>query len=107
MFIILYYLFLDVDECHEQIHACVHGSCNNTDGNYTCNCQDGYEGQCCDQGWFIVIIIKLRPCLSSRFSPCKNKNKTLGNFKSSSIHGVMNNVHASNAVDRGFVPRSG
>ncbi|KAG9135999.1 hypothetical protein Leryth_015878 [Lithospermum erythrorhizon] len=36
----------DIDECADNnVHKCVQESvCNNSDGDYTCNCKEGYEG---------------------------------------------------------------
>ena len=35
------YYFVDIDECQLEIHSCEH-ICINTDGNYTCACDEGY-----------------------------------------------------------------
>ena len=36
---------LDIDECVEQTHNCSGDAhCNNTAGNYTCECFSGFEG---------------------------------------------------------------
>lgn len=43
------YCFVDVNEC-EDINPCVHGSCTNNDGGYSCNCESGWTGQNCDEG---------------------------------------------------------
>ena len=32
----------DIDECAENSSLCEH-ICNNTEGNYTCDCDEGYE----------------------------------------------------------------
>ena len=36
----------DIDEClHDELNVCHHyAECNNTFGNYTCSCRDGYAG---------------------------------------------------------------
>ncbi|CAH1773909.1 unnamed protein product, partial [Owenia fusiformis] len=36
-----------VDECTVSAN-CVHGTCSNTDGGYTCTCENGYTGTQCD-----------------------------------------------------------
>ena len=39
----------DVDECNSS--PCQNGgSCENTDGTYTCKCDAGYGGKHCEQG---------------------------------------------------------
>ncbi|XP_052789096.1 protein crumbs-like isoform X2 [Mya arenaria] len=39
----------DVDECADPAMYCKNGgTCNNTVGNYTCECSEGYEGRTCD-----------------------------------------------------------
>lgn len=36
---------LDVDECEEGTHDChENAKCMNTDGSYTCTCEEGYSG---------------------------------------------------------------
>ena len=37
------FLLSDIDECTTNTHACVHSSCTNTDGGYTCSCDTGYQ----------------------------------------------------------------
>ena len=37
-----YIPFLDVNECDRGISGCAH-ECNNTEGNFTCYCNEGYE----------------------------------------------------------------
>ena len=48
----LYYVFYsDIDECLESMDTCQH-VCTNTDGSFTCSCNDGYilnsDGQTCN-----------------------------------------------------------
>ena len=38
----LLFRFLDIDECETGQHTCEH-SCNNTEGSYTCYCDDGFR----------------------------------------------------------------
>ena len=36
---------LDLDECTDDLHSCSHvATCNNTEGSYTCKCNQGYIG---------------------------------------------------------------
>ena len=35
------YIFLDIDECFEDLDNCTQG-CENTIGDYQCTCVDGY-----------------------------------------------------------------
>ena len=34
--------YTDIDECHEGIHLC-NQTCTNTNGSYTCQCQEGFR----------------------------------------------------------------
>ena len=47
----LYNMHSDIDECLSVNGGCDH-NCNNSDGNYTCSCNDGYQvnsdGHTCD-----------------------------------------------------------
>ena len=37
--------FLDVNECDAGSHSChTHATCTNTEGSYTCACNNGYSG---------------------------------------------------------------
>ena len=36
-----------MNECDSP--PCVHGTCENLPGTYSCDCEDGYEGQDCDE----------------------------------------------------------
>ena len=39
------YMYTDINECESDLHPChLKATCNNTDGNFTCNCTAGYEG---------------------------------------------------------------
>ena len=35
----------DIDECTTQTDQCVHATCVDTDGGYTCNCETGYQAK--------------------------------------------------------------
>ena len=38
-------IFPDTDECATGTHMCDNqATCNNTDGSYTCTCNEGYDG---------------------------------------------------------------
>ena len=39
---------IEIDECVRDT-PCVHGTCNNTDGDYICSCDLGYEDKNCDK----------------------------------------------------------
>ena len=34
---------MDVDECTDGSHECLHSDCENSDGSYVCNCHEGTE----------------------------------------------------------------
>ena len=36
---------------------CVHGNCEADGESFTCNCDDGYEGELCDSGATIIAIL--------------------------------------------------
>ena len=38
-------MFSDIDECDQNLHNCSENAiCTNFDSNYTCDCDDGWEG---------------------------------------------------------------
>ena len=40
-----YVLYADINECEADTHNCHdNAECSNTDGNYTCECARGYDG---------------------------------------------------------------
>ena len=54
---------IDIDECQENLHSCQH-VCNNTDGSYSCGCNEGYmldsDGQNCTGIMLLSSIIKIK-----------------------------------------------
>ena len=58
-YIVRYYFFVvDIDECEDDTDGCSH-TCTNTQGSFTCGCNDGYvlnvDGTACD-GMHMVLI---------------------------------------------------
>ena len=53
----------DINECLDS--PCNNGTCNNTNGSYTCLCEQGWTGQHCDVGkkHFQVTYCKVCPLL--------------------------------------------
>ena len=57
--ILKYYFFVvDIDECEDDTDGCSQ-TCTNTQGSFTCGCNDGYvlnvDGTACD-GMYMVLI---------------------------------------------------
>ena len=44
----IYYLLVDIDDC--DTNDCVNGTCVDGINEYTCNCNEGYSGQFCNEG---------------------------------------------------------
>ena len=45
----------DVNECaSSSTNDCVHGSCVNVPGTYTCDCEPGHNGPLCDKGFYTI-----------------------------------------------------
>ena len=42
----IYDYYLDKDECADKSHTChrEHANCTNSEGSFTCQCHDGFEG---------------------------------------------------------------
>lgn len=107
------YNLLDVNEC--SLHACKNnGTCQNTNGSFTCNCTSGFRGPSCNEGmqcifrnlfgaiknpinfhndynnailYFLHIIADVNECLSS---PCGNNSlcvNTYGGFVCVCLYG--------------------
>ena len=38
----LFFYFIDINECKELVALCRNGRCRNTEGSFTCECADGY-----------------------------------------------------------------
>ena len=55
-----YICITDIDECAD--NPCVHGNCTDGINNHTCECDDGYEGDNCDIGKCILILVLLIRC---------------------------------------------
>ena len=44
-FMLLFYITVDIDECENGMHNChLDATCVDTPGNFTCTCNDGYNG---------------------------------------------------------------
>jgi len=43
MFVLSFGLFSDVNECRENPQICQNGTCLNSDGSYSCICNEGFE----------------------------------------------------------------
>ena len=80
----------DIDECSIQTHTCNDAQhyCNNTIGNYTCHCNNGYEQywknraqKCRGKGGRTLHII---PCQSG--VPCPENECTGNSYQSTSTH---------------------
>ena len=42
---LLFYITVDIDECESGMHNChLDATCVDTPGNFTCTCNDGYNG---------------------------------------------------------------
>lgn len=51
----LFFSFKDINECEIRPSLCLpNGKCLNLDGNYTCNCNQGWTGDNCLTGNFFV-----------------------------------------------------
>ncbi len=58
----LYYNFLDIDECDIKYGIC-NQHCTNTNGSYVCSCADGYvDSEEHDRCKATGILIATNPC---------------------------------------------
>ena len=48
-----YLCVTDINECAD--NPCKHGNCTDGINSYTCECDDGYEGDDCDIGEYIFL----------------------------------------------------
>ena len=48
----------DIDECANG--PCEHGNCIDRINSYTCDCDDGYEGDNCDNGIYVFCMVWFR-----------------------------------------------
>ena len=51
---------IEIDECTST--PCIHGECNNELNMYSCTCDDGYDGDTCENGIYkhiLYIIINI------------------------------------------------
>ena len=52
---IKYHCITDIDECADG--PCEHGNCTDHINSYTCDCDDGYEGDNCDNGIYVYCMV--------------------------------------------------
>ena len=45
----------DIDECTS--NPCINGECSNAVNQYSCSCDDGYNGENCENGKTIPFIL--------------------------------------------------
>ena len=55
----LFDCFTPANHSHCQPNPCVHGSCVEITGGYSCTCNSGYTGKNCDTGKVIVVVITM------------------------------------------------
>lgn len=59
----IFSFYLDVNECEIRPSLCSpNGKCLNLEGNYTCNCSQGWTGDNCLTGKFLFLHFSLRWC---------------------------------------------
>jgi hypothetical protein len=57
----LHKIIIDVNECVTESPCHANGTCNNTEGSYTCTCNNGYSGDgfLCDGKNGIEIVLTI------------------------------------------------
>lgn len=51
---------LNINDCED--HQCDHGECQDRNGTYTCDCEDGYRGRFCQED---IDECAAEPCVHS------------------------------------------
>ena len=49
-FYVLFFFFIDVDECENETICQNNGKCHNNVGSFECDCASGYKGKTCEEG---------------------------------------------------------
>lgn len=57
LWIDLFIIFVDVDECTRFQPCFNNATCLNTNGSYSCNCTEGWEGHDCEKGKKVKLIV--------------------------------------------------
>ena len=60
----------DINECSDS--PCNHGTCDNTNGSYTCHCEQGWTGKHCDVGKKHVQVQCCKVCPLLMFNASTN-----------------------------------
>lgn len=53
----LFFFFLDVNECVVYQPCQNNGTCTNSEGSYTCTCENGWIDQHCETGLYQTHIV--------------------------------------------------
>ena len=78
----IFCLVTDIDECTTNAHDChLNATCSNTDGSFTCSCNQGYsgDGKQCDGMFVILGGVNMTPGRLSRrdeFTPVPSHGST-------------------------------